>query len=938
MNLPGLSALHPEWLLALLLVPAIYLVWRRWPPPLGRSRGRFALALRVCLVVALVVALSGVRVTLQPHQRAIVAVVDLSASTRHSLDAESTAVRALAARKGADDLFGIVTFGHDAAVELPPTREPQFEVFQTQPDPTYTDISGALRLAAGIIPDGYARQLVLISDGRQNLGDAAATVAALRSEGVRVDVLPVGSAPSAEVLVASVDAPAQLRVGQRGIASVRLRSTGAATGLVVFSVDGKEVETRSLQIPAGISTEVFNLPDFDAGLHRARAELANAVPDTYTDNNVGEAAIRVLGRPAVLVLEATPSGGDNIVRALAAAGIKVDRRPASQAPVDTAVLGQYDSIVVVDTPADAFPAGALDALAATVRDLGHGLVAIGGSSSYGPGGWQKTGLESALPVRMDLPPRKEKPRVAVVFMLETTENQSLDTIAITATEAAIDQLGPDDQVGVTNNGGGWAVPLQHVTDKKAINALLESSRASLMDGPYLPSVRLAGDALAATDAPLKHIVMLGDGDEIRGDQAEYQSVLQGYRAVGITTSTVGINTHSDAGFMVNMQDLAKYGGGRFYQADSAAQVPQLFLKESQVALKPWYEQDPFFPKVTAAGDLLASVPLNAFPQLGGYVVTTPKPGAEIYFLSPKDDPVLAGWQYGLGRSVAWTSDARGQWTAGLLRSDVSAKLFTQMVAWTLPSGTGEQLQTEARVTGDSLALSVNGPTAVAGGATVKVGVLGPDLKSSTVNLPAVAPGRWQGQVKVGAVGTYLLHVVVQRNGVSAGASDVAVVVPYSPEYLELGRDDASLRQYAKLGGSMLNRASDAWSLPTLPVRTSVELYWLLLALVALLWPLDIAVRRLTMTRMQALAAARSLATFRRPSDIDLEAPPELARLRNRIAPYRRRSAASPPPPVVAGVPAPHTSTAAGQTEGDTDAEALSARLLEARRKRRGSGD
>ena len=81
--------------------------------------------------------------------------------------------------------------------------------------------------------------------------------------------------------------------------------------------------------------------------------------------------------------------------------------------------------------------------------------------------------------------------------------------------------------------------------------------------------------------------------------------------------------------------------------------------------------------------------------------------AKTVLIASHEDPVLAAWQYGLGRSVAWTSDARGQWTAGLLRSDVSGKLFTQIVAWTLPTGNGDPLQTEAKVTGDSL--EVSGP-------------------------------------------------------------------------------------------------------------------------------------------------------------------------------------------------------------------------------------
>jgi hypothetical protein len=191
---------------------------------------------------------------------------------------------------------------------------------------------------------------------------------------------------------------------------------------------------------------------------------------------------------------------------------------------------------------------------------------------------------------------------------------------------------------------------------------------------------------------------------------------------------------------------------------------------------------------------------------------------------------------------------------------------------------------------------------------------------------------------VGAVGTYLIHVVLQKNGSSVAKSDLAVVVPYSPEYLDLGRDDAALQEFAKVGGKQLSRPAEAWTLPALPVPTSSDVFWILLAVVALFWPIDIALRRLTMTRAQALAAARSLAAFRRPKDIELEAPPELARLRRRVAPYRHRSAAAPPPPVIAPSEAGKTGVAGPEAGGEEDAGALSARLLEARRRRRGSGD
>src|SRR5205085_5045543 len=145
-----------------------------------------------------------------------------------------------------------------------------------------------------------------------------------------------------------------------------------------------------------------------------------------------------------------------------------------------------------------------------------------------------------------------------------------------------------------------------------------------------------------------------------------------------------------------------------------------------------------FPKIAAAGGPLQGVPTGSFPQLGGYVVTTAKPAAEQDLTSEKQDPVLASWTYGLGRSVAWTSDSNGVWTSGFLRSPTSATLFASMVAWTLPGG-AQQVQITAQPSGDGLQVAVTGPDTA--GASVSVGVVRPDLQNSSNDLVAVATGK-----------------------------------------------------------------------------------------------------------------------------------------------------------------------------------------------------
>src|SRR5258708_6320129 len=165
-----------------------------------------------------------------------------------------------------------------------------------------------------------------------------------------------------------------------------------------------------------------------------------------------------------------------------------------------------------------------------------------------------------------------------------------------------------------------------------------------------------------------------------------------------------------------------------------------------------------------------------------------------------------------------------------------------MVAWTLPGGT-QQLRIDAQPSGDGLQVDVTG--ADTAGATVSVGVQGPDLRGSTQDLVAVAPGHWQGRIGGTTAGTYLPHGGLKKGGQVLDQADRAVSVPYSPEYLELGRDDGVLRQVARDGdGVLLAKAAAAWAQRPLPVPISSDVFWPLILLAALLWPLDVAVRRI----------------------------------------------------------------------------------------------
>ena len=150
------------------------------------------------------------------------------------------------------------------------------------------------------------------------------------------------------------------------------------------------------------------------------------------------------------------------------------------------------------------------------------------------------------------------------------------------------------------------------------------------------------------------------------------------KAAGITLSTVGAGGGSNP----FLEQLAKDGGGRFYSANNPASIPDIFLKETQQVSGQQIVEEAFTPILTSSSPIMRGI--EALPQLLGYNGTTAKPAAQTVLVTARDDPLLAQWQYGLGRSVAWTSDSTGRWAKSWIGWQGFSKLFSQMVALDVP--------------------------------------------------------------------------------------------------------------------------------------------------------------------------------------------------------------------------------------------------------------
>jgi uncharacterized membrane protein len=884
----GFELTRPLFVGAGVLALAIIVVtWLRLPPPLPPRRARISLALRVLIVLLLTAALAGTQLQTTPTAQSVMIAADLSASVQSALDKEASLVRGVLATRRGQDQAGVLSYGRDPQVEVGVSADPQFREFQSQPNPQFTDIAAALRLAGSILPVDRRRHVVLVSDGRANLGDAVAEARLLRSEGVRVDALPLQVPTGVEAYVDRLGAPRSLAQGEQTTVSATLVSNSVTPATVRWYLDRTLISTVKLDLPVGETTVSQLVKPSDPGFHAVRVVI-DPVRDTYAENNLGEALIQVVGPPRVLLVEATPGDARSLEAALHSTGIASTTIAPTALPRTAADLAAYQSVVLVNLPASSLGPDAMTLLQASVRDLGMGLVVIGGSESYGPGGYAGTPLETTLPVQIELPQDMQKPPVAVVLVLESSESGAGDQVVRGAADAVIDQLTPRDKVGVTNGAmGNVVVPLGPLTDKAKVKAQIDAM--NLGDPPtYTPDLNAADQALSHTTAAIKHVILLADGDA----PDAYEPVIARLHAHGITVSTVAIGANgADA---AGLEAIAGWGHGRFYQSNSISDVPQIFLKETREALKPWIVEGTITPRLSSLADALPGVPLSGFPALTGYVATTPRSAADIVLKSPTGDPLLGTWQYGLGRVVAWTSDAQGRWTADLLRWSSANRFFGDIVHDSLPQAGDPALQVETQVQGDHTHVLVTTPAV--SGASVTVSAVTPDLADRQLALAPTGTGRFEGDLPTDQVGSYLLHVTESAGGVAIHTNTIGLVVPYSPEYRNLGTDLATLRAIARAGGGVvLTDPAQVFALPVPAVQAAQPIAEILLVLAILLFPVDVALRRLIF-RLEDVPAWRAAV---RPAVKPVGAMPveaTVTRLRERVADVRASRAARPPVP------------------------------------------
>jgi hypothetical protein len=200
-------------------------------------------------------------------------------------------------------------------------------------------------------------------------------------------------------------------------------------------------------------------------------------------------------------------------------------------------------------------------------------------------------------------------------------------------------------------------------------------------------------------------------------------------------------------------------------------------------------------------------------------------------------------------------------------------------------------------------------------------------------LPQVAPGRYEAEVPTSSEGPYFLNISQQGpNGEAQVGRPAGFVVPYSPEYRTLRVQSELLPQLARATGGRQLVDPLATFDHSVPAGGSPREIWpLLLTLAAILFLLDVAVRRLRLALLDVRRGSAALGA-RLVGRAQAVAAPAQARL---LAAKSRITVETPTLSGRAGAAgSTHTGRGEGQPAANQPASSsvLSSRLLEAKRR------
>jgi Ca-activated chloride channel homolog len=722
--------------------------------------------------------------------------------------------------------------------------------------PTVTNLEAALEKIAAD-PAARGGNVVLVTDGWQNRGEAANALGLLQAAGIQLDIFtPPGAEAVPNISMSELNLPPVLEKAQPFSLSVTMTNLNSspAAGTISLYRNGELVDRRTVTLAAGQSRYDFPIRAEESGLVSYRAEFkpANPAMDIYREDDSLQGWVGIGAQRKILLLSDSAQDANYLTSIVRQMGFQ----PSVMILNGREYAGNpqgYDAVILNNVSRNQLSAAAQNALVQYVI-RGGALAMVGGDRSFGLGGYENSAIARIMPVVMKPPQHHMRTRALVLIIDKSGSMGRHDklTYAKMAAQTVLETLKNSDLVSVI----GFdvqpfvVVPLEPIEQARPyfnemVNRLTAQGRTFL-----LPALEEAARILAQSGAAIKHVVILTDGETGGTPDMYYDLVSTMHHQDSSTISTIAIGREAN---LPLLQAIAKYGGGGFYQTDSPQTLPELFVEDvQQRSADTTMVEKEFVPYSVTPDPVLRELAGRRLPALKGFVSTDLKPGADLSLFvnsNGQRNPIIASWKVGAGKALAVTTDASGRWSSLWVEDGLFQPVWSRLLGWLTPHNEAPQnfgvalgyhsgrIQVNLTDYSPNFAIS-NGP--------VNAMVTAPDGAKYRIALSQEAPGELSGSIEAPRSGTYNIELAAPH---AADHSFPPLAYTVSPAvYAEVPRpvpNYALLENLAAATGGKLNPTLSQLSLPRPKFEQTTSLSpWLMLCGMILVIA-EVLIRRLT---------------------------------------------------------------------------------------------
>ncbi len=532
-----------------------------------------------------------------------------------------------------------------------------------------TNIEAAVDEALALLDPGTIKRVVLFSDGNQTEGSLLDTVSSSRKVDARIYPMVADASQVQDFWIDNVELPQRCRAGEPVIASVSVHSPDETKATLAISANGETIGGLEAELRGGVNEVSVPIKFSVDGAVDVLVQL-DAPGDTYKDNNVSRINMWVEPEARVLYVEGMKGTSQFLKDALTSDGFNVDVKGAM--PTDD-WAERYDAVILSDVLAGSLPPALMSEIQSYVRDSGGGLIFAGGENTFGEEGYSDTTLESVLPAEFKI--QEKRKDIAIVIAIDRSYSMKGRKIeyAKEAARASLDLLEEQHYFGVVafDSQPYVPVPVEPVKSKRKAEALISRIQASGQTNIY-PALGIVYRLLRDLDAPTKHVILLSDGDTA---PAEFERLVERMKEKNIVISTVTIGEGGNPGLM---RQIADWGNGRNYMAVSAESIPQIFTEETKKVVSTSLVEQDILSVVKQPIEAMEGIDLSVAPPLKGHVAVKARDTAEVILATQEGAPLLTRWQYGLGKTLLFTSDVKNRWSSDWIEWEGYGQFWSQL--------------------------------------------------------------------------------------------------------------------------------------------------------------------------------------------------------------------------------------------------------------------